>query len=181
MHRLRAGVAVTLILAGALAPALAVAQTTTSTLQGHVLDRNGSAIPGARVDVKGETVSRAVVTDETGFYRALALAAGSYSATVSKDGFTTAAIPAVTLLLDTTVTLDVTLEVATRGESVTVLAEAPLVDATTSTLRQAIDSRTIASIPLNGRNYLDLVLLTPGVAVNTNARSDLNGRDTRGS
>jgi hypothetical protein len=69
-----------------------------------------------------------------------------------------------------------------QAESVTVEAVAPLVDLRNSSSRQVIDSRTIDAIPLNGRNYLDLIILTPGVAVNSNARSDLPpARDTRGA
>ena len=58
----------------------------------------------------------------------------------------------------------------------TVTAAVPIIDTTDSSTKELIDARTIDSIPLNGRNYLDLIRLTPGVAVNANARADLTNR-----
>jgi outer membrane receptor protein involved in Fe transport len=158
------------------------AQTTTSTLEGRVLDPSGAGINGASVEVKGTTVRRQVTSDPSGFYRAVALPAGTYTVTAASAGFKTKVVEGIELLLNRTVTLDVSLEVAAQAESVTVEARAPLVDLASSSNRQVIDSRTIEAIPLNGRNYLDLVLLTPGVVVNDTARSDLPpARDTRGA
>jgi len=85
------------------------------------------------------------------------------------------------VLLDRTVTINVTMELAGQAESVVIHIEPPPIDRTTSSTGQTIDTRAIESMPLNGRNYLDLILLTPGVAVNDNARSDLTNRDTHGS
>lgn len=160
----------------------AFAQTTTSTLEGHVLDPSKAGIPGATVQVKGATINRQVTTDPNGFYRAVALPAGVYSVGASQDGFKTKALDGIELFLNRTVTLDISMEVAGQAESVTVEASAPLIDLASSSSRQVIDSRTIDSIPLNGRNYLDLVKLTPGVAFNETARADLPpAKDTRGA
>jgi hypothetical protein len=159
----------------------ATAQTTTSVLQGTVVDASGAALPGATVAVKGTTASREVVTDAEGFYRAVSLPAGTYSVTVSLAGFKTKVLEQMTLVLDRTATLDITMEVAPRTETVTVSAAVPLMDVTNSSTKSVIESSTIDSIPLNGRNYLDLIRLTPGVVVNTSARADLTNRDTNGS
>jgi hypothetical protein len=159
-----------------------LAQTTTSTVEGRILDPSGAGISGATVEVKGTTIRRELASDPSGFYRAVALPAGRYSVTAGSAGFKTKVLEGIELFLNRTVTLDVSLDVATQAESVTVEASAPLVDLVSSSNRQVIDSRTIEAIPLNGRNYLDLVLLTPGVVVNDSARSDLPpARDTRGA
>jgi hypothetical protein len=158
------------------------AQTTTATLEGRVVDASGGGIAGATVGVKGPTVRREVAADAKGFYRALALPAGIYSVSASSPGFKTKVLEGIELFLNRTVTFDIPMEMAAQAESMTVEVSAPLVDVTSSSNRQVIDSRTIDAIPLNGRNYLDLVLLTPGVTVNESARADLApARDTRGA
>lgn len=158
------------------------AQTTTSTLEGKVVDASGAGVARATVTVHGPNVRRDVTTDASGFYRAVALTPGIYSVSASSQGFKTKVLEGIEIFLNRTVTLDIPMEVAAQTESVTVVANAPLIDKTTSSNRQVIDSRTIESIPLNGRNYLDLIQLTPGVAVNDNARADLPpARDTKGA
>jgi hypothetical protein len=160
----------------------ASAQTTTAIVQGKVTDPSGGGIAGATVTVKGTTVRREVTTDAAGFYRAIAMPAGVYSVSAAGTGFNTKVLNGIELFLDRTVTIDISLPIAAQSETMTVVTAAPLVDHTSSSNRQVIDSRTIDAIPLNGRNYLDLVLLTPGVAVNTNARADLPpARDTSGA
>jgi len=155
---------------------------TTATLEGRVVDASGGGIAGATVTVKGPTVQREVAADAKGFYRALALPAGIYSISASRPGFNTKVLEGIELFLNRTVTIDIPMQVAAQSESMTVQVTAPLVDVSSSSNRQVIDSRTIDAIPLNGRNYLDLIQLTPGVAVNTNARADLApARDTRGA
>ncbi len=159
-----------------------MAQTTTATLEGRVLDPSGAGIPGATVAVKGPTVGREVTTDATGFYRAVALPAGVYSVSASSPGLKSKVLEGIELFLNHTATLDIAMEVAVQAESVLVVASAPLIDKTSSSNRQVIDSRTIDAMPLNGRNYLDLIQLTPGVTVNDSARADLApARDTKGA
>ena len=101
--------------------------------------------------------------------------------TVSHSGFSTKVLEGVALVLDRTAQLDIRMEITPRTESITVTTAVPLLDTTESAVKEVIDSRTIDSIPLNGRNYLDLILLTPGVVVNTQARSDLSSLDTNGA
>lgn len=158
-----------------------LAQTTTATIEGSIRDAQGALIPRASVLVEGPTDRRSITAGGDGFYRAVALPVGTYTVTAEASGFATRVLQGIVLVLDRTLTLDITLDLAGQQETVTVVGGAENVDFTTSTTRQVIDSQQIQSIPLNGRNYLDLVLLTPGVVVNDNARADRTNRDTRGS
>ncbi len=157
------------------------AQTTTSTLEGKTVDSSGAPMAGVSVEVKGSTEDRIVVTGVDGSYRAAALPAGLYVVTASLKGFQTQVLKGITITLDRTVILNVTMQVASHTETVIVTAAPPLIDTTDSSVKSLIDARTINAIPLNGRNYLDLIKLTPGVSVNTNAPAALSNRDTNGS
>src|ERR1700693_4128245 len=76
-----------------------VAQTTISILEGKITDSTGGVLPGASVEVEGATVTRNIVTDPYGLYRAVALPAGTYTVTVNKTGFKTKVFRQVTLVL----------------------------------------------------------------------------------
>src|ERR1035441_1274420 len=108
----------------------AVAQTTVSILEGKITDSTGAVLPGATVAVEGTTVTRTIVTDPNGLYRALALPAGTYTVTVNKAGFETKVLRQVTLVLDQSVELNLAMEVASHKESVNVTAEVPLMHVT---------------------------------------------------
>ena len=151
--------------------ASSIAQTTTSILEGRVKDSSGAVIADASVSVEGANVSRAVTTDASGQYRALALPAGTYTVTASMAGFQTKVVRGVTVVLDRTVELNIALAPAPVSESVSVTGATPLIDTATASTRQVIDDKTIETMPLNGRNYLDLIRLTPGVAINSSAQS----------
>ncbi len=157
------------------------AQTTISILEGKITDSTGAVLPGASVEVEGTTVTRTIVTDQNGLYRAVALPAGTYTVTVNKTGFKTKVLRQVTLVLDRTVELDVAMEIASHTELMSVTAEVPLVDTTSSSTRGVIESSVIESIPLNGRNYLDLIQLLPGVATNANASNGGQAKDAVGA
>ena len=164
-----------------LCSAATLAQTTTATIEGTITDTSGGVIPGVTVEVQGETLARSVVSDAAGFYRAVALPPGRYTVAATLSGFENRRVEGVDVALNHTATVDVRLVVAGQSETVVVRANLPRIDSKTSSTSHVVTAREIDAIPLNGRNYLDLVLLTPGAIVNANTRTDLSDRDTRGA
>lgn len=145
----------------------AVAQTTTSTIEGTVTDPNGAVIAGATVRASGTTLAaeRSATTDAEGFYRLAALPAGTYKVTVSQTGFNTSTSN-IELTLNRVATFDVQLQVGSGVSEVTVTNELPLVEPNTAATGLTVTPQQIVNLPVNGRNYLDLLQLVPGVAVN---------------
>jgi hypothetical protein len=144
---------------------------TTSTIEGTVKDEQGAPIPGAQVKVRSQALAteRTMTTNSEGFYRLTALPAGDYSILVSQPGFTSRQFEKLELTLNRTVTIDVTLEAGPVRETVTVTSEAPPLESDRSSTGSTIVPRQIVELPINGRNYLDLLQLVPGVALNRQA------------
>jgi hypothetical protein len=157
---------------GAFTPA-ARAQTT-STIEGSVTDRQGLAVAGAEVRLVSDTVGfdKTTVTDGNGNYQLAAVPAGTYRLTVSRSGFATKAFKSLDITLNRTLRFDVTLEVSSVQQEVEVSAVPPLLETTSSSEGVTITPQQIVDMPINGRNYLDLMQLVPGVAINRQA--DLN-------
>jgi outer membrane receptor protein involved in Fe transport len=147
----------------------ATAQTTTSTIEGVITDANGAVVGGAEVKASGATLAseRETLSDSQGFYRLTALPAGAYTLTVSRAGFATSTAN-IELTLNRVVTFDVKLQVGNvGGEVVNVTAdELPLLDHNNAATGSTITPRQIRELPVNGRDYLDLLQLVPGVAIN---------------
>ena len=149
----------------------APAQTTTSTIEGVVTDPNGAVIAGAEVKASGTTLAfeRTATTDPEGFYRLTPLPAGTYTLTVSATGFA-ASTSNIELTLNRVATFNVKLQVGAVGAVVSVNAdELSLLEPNASSTGQTIAPRQIVGLPTNGRHYLDLLQLVPGVAINRQA------------
>ena len=170
----RAGTLVLFLLL--LFPLSALAQTTVSTIEGTIKDAQGSVVSGAQVAVKSPAlgIERTATTDASGFYRITALPAGNYSITISHTGFSTRTFDNVELTVNRTLTLDIPLEVGAVQEQVDVVEYAQLLNPTASSTGATVTPQQIKEMPTNGRNYLDLMQLVPGVVVNrqANAGSD---------
>lgn len=154
-----------------LLPFSVAAQTTTSTIQGTVKDPNGAVVAGADVKISGAalTSERTVTTDAEGLYRLTALPAGSYTLTVSAKGFNTGTAR-VELTLNRVVNFDFPLQVGSSSETVNVTSDVlPLLEQNTAATGATVMPRQIMEYPVNGRNYLDLMQLVPGVAINRQA------------
>jgi hypothetical protein len=135
-----------------------------SNLQGNVVDPSGAVIPGATAEITNTAtgVSQKVTTDSGGNYRFNSLAPGDYQVAVSVAGFNTATIK-VTLLTGQTVNLPVTLTVAGSTQRVQVTEQAPVLDTADSRLQATVGSQELHALPLQGRNFLGLASVTPGV------------------
>lgn len=142
-----------------------IAQTTTSSIEGTVTDASGAVIQGAEVTARGATLAaeRRTTTDAKGVYRLAALPAGTYTVSVAFAGLVTRTA-ALEVTLNRVVTFDATLEVG--GVQETIAVSAPALDLSTSATTTTITPREITELPVNGRNYLDLLQLVPGVAIN---------------
>ena len=157
-----------------LAPAsrAADAQTLTSaSVTGTVHDASGAVIPGATVDIVNLRTNQAqqAVTDARGRFRLLYLPVGDYALTVQLAGFGSTRT-ALTLKVGDQIDLPIVLQAATVTEAVQVEAAAPLVEARRTEVSAAVSPQEVDTLPLNGRNYLDLALLAPNVS-RTNLRS----------
>jgi hypothetical protein len=143
------------------------AQTTNGAILGTISDPSNAAVPGATVTIKSvETgAQQSATTDSNGGYNIPNLQVGHYAITVSRSGFKTAVLPSVELQVAQQAKIDTVLQVGEVSEQVEVTADAsPLLNAVTSSVGQVIDTKTIASTPLNGRNFWQLTQLTPGVS-----------------
>lgn len=151
----------------------------TATLTGTATDPTGAAVPNAHITIHnmGTGAERIVETDSSGLYTVPALQPGTFSVTATASGFGKLTVQNVQLLVDQTQTVNLHLTVASSGETVEVQATAPLqIQAETITVGQVIDNATVQQLPLNGRHFLDLTVMTPGGVV-----ADTNGSLTSAS
>ena len=153
----------------ALIPLLAVAillgQQGRGTISGIVADASGAVVPNASVAITNTAtnVTYPTATNAEGLYVAPALPVGSYTITVEQAGFKRAVRSGVTLQVDQRAAVDFRLEVGATAEAIEVTADALLVDTGSATVGKVVENRRIAELPLNGRNVLALVMLTPAV------------------
>lgn len=140
---------------------------TTSEIRGLVRDTAGAVFPGVTLSATSPALIRGEVTtvsDDRGNYRFPALQAGTYQVRAELPGFATEVVTDIDVGINRTVQLDIVMQVAAVEQEITVRADAVAVRTTDSDFKERINSRTIDDIPLNGRQFLDLMKLTPGVA-----------------
>jgi hypothetical protein len=144
--------------------ALSFAQFT-SGIEGTITDPAGASVPGASVKVTNPStgMTRSTVTSSAGYYRVVALAAATVTVSVSAPGFKTSTREAVSLQADEVRTIDFSLEIGAADTKVTVAAEAPVVDLAEGRISASISEQKVRELPLVGRNFFTLVILTPGV------------------
>jgi hypothetical protein len=147
----------------------AVSQQTTATLLGTISDPSGASIPGVAMQASNlaTNVVREATSDSSGAYSMPNLPPGNYKVTASKSGFQTARLENVTLQVEQVARLDLRLEVGSMTETVNVDASAALLQTETSSVGTVIDSAKIVDLPLNGRNFIQLAQLIPGVQAGT--------------
>ncbi|HEX8250297.1 MAG TPA: TonB-dependent receptor [Pyrinomonadaceae bacterium] len=140
------------------------AQTESARVQGTVTDASGAAIAGATVTVTDAGTGRVVTaqTNEEGNYSILSLQPGRYQMSVTQTNFKTTRQD-VTLEVAQNATLNFALEAGGVTEVVTISADVPQVETSTSAIGEVIQGREAVELPLNGRNVLELARLTPGV------------------
>jgi len=141
----------------------ASAQTNTSAIAGVITDETGAAVPNATVTVTETSTGQVRTTSATGEYVVSQLPPGKYDVKVGAQGFQTALASGVTLDVAQRARLDFTMKVGQLSQQVEVTARAAVMDTDTASLGQTIEQRTVNDLPLNGRNYLTLGSLSPGV------------------
>lgn len=136
-----------------------------ATLTGTVTDAQGAAISGAKVTAANtETgLTRTVETTGDGLFNFVRLPIGDYNLTVEFQGFKTYKREALRLGIGAVVAVNPSLEVGSISDAVTVSGETPVVETTRSQTSTVVNERAIANLPINGRNFLDFTVLTPGV------------------
>jgi len=142
---------------------IAYAQSTAS-LNGTVTDPLGAAVPNVKVSATNQAtgVVSDTQTDGAGGYLFPALPIGIYRLEVTASGFQTAVISNLKLDVATSVTQNVQVKVGEATEKIEIVADAAIIETTTNSMGQVINDKTVQEIPLNGRHFTDLSLLTPG-------------------
>ena len=139
----------------------------TGTISGMVTDPSGAVIAGAQITIKSTQtgLERKLISDAAGNYAAASLQPGNYAVMASASGFSNFTIKSVELAVDQKTTINIPMGLISAGETVQVESSAPLIDTQSITVGQVIDAQTVQDIPLNGRHFLDLTVLTPGGVV----------------
>ncbi len=156
----------------------------TATIQGRITDPSGAVIAAARVTATNTAtgIASSSLTTGSGDFTIPFLAPGVYNLVASKDGFSSAEQRGVKLDVDQTARLDLKLELGGVTQTIQVLATGPLLQTQTAGIDQQIENTTIVTLPLNGRDYTQLVTLGAGAAPNPHSRASngfsLNGGTT---
>jgi outer membrane receptor for ferrienterochelin and colicin len=154
-----------LVLTGAVA-SHAQTQITTGVIQGSIVDATGALVPGAVVEIKNlsTNLTRGFTTGDDGRFVFLQLPSGTYNVTTTKDGFATIIQEKVNVTVGQAVILNMTMKVSGTQETVTVTGTST-VDTSRTEVSNTLNETTIATTPILGRKFEDLLTLTPGVSI----------------
>ena len=152
-------------------PAPVLAQQTTGTIAGRVVDEQDAGIPGATVTATNADTGlvRELTSGGNGLYRLAALPVGTYDVVTERPGLARFVRGGVVVNIGHTTDLDIILRVAPLAQTITVTASAPLISLTSSAVGQVVDLARIESLPLNGRQFANLAATVPGVGLGFHA------------
>jgi hypothetical protein len=174
-----------MLLAMALAfSGILLAQSPTAVVTGSVVDSTGASVPGARVTIVNQATSVVSTrnTNGEGAFTIINLLPGNYVLTVEKDGFKKTALPVFKLDVNQTLSEKITLEVGATSETVEVSASSVevMVQRATTELGTTMDEQMVHELPLNGRNFTQLMVLQPGVNPMDTSQGNSHGRTNAG-
>src|SRR5436190_22696907 len=155
----------------------AFAQTRGGETNGTVTDSTGAVVPGAAVTLtnQGTNIQSTATTNNNGYFVFVNVQPGAYKLKVEKPGFK-AVESTFQVAVNQAVTQNMTLDVGSAATTVEVTAAAPVIDSTTTELGTVIEEKTVQALPLNGRNFTQLLTLTPGVTpVSTSQNKSIGG------
>ena len=165
LHHKRTGVVLLCLLF--LVATIVWGQVEQGVIMGYVKDTSDAAIPGAAVTITNvdTNISHETTTDAGGYYRSIPLAVGNYTVAVEYAGFKRTVRAGLTLEVQQQALVDLVMEVGAVSEEITVTAATPLLQTSEASQGEVIENRKIVDLPLNGRSYLQLALLTKGANV----------------
>jgi hypothetical protein len=165
------------LLCVAAAPALLAAQSTSGSISGTVSDESRAVLPGVSILVENvETgAQRTLVSDADGRYRVLSLTPGTYRVTAELSGFTRSVRDDLTVMIGADVPHNNIMKVGGVAEKVTVTADETTLDLSTAEVGGVVTPKQIAELPLNGRSFMQLATLQPGVNVSRTTERDFGG------
>jgi len=142
------------------------AQASSATINGTLRDSSGSVIPGANLVIRNTatSVEARTASNESGYYAFLNIIPGQYTLEVTKAGFRTNKLSQFTLAVNQTATIDIVMEIGSVDQAINVEAIGAEVQASTSEIGAVVARQQVVDLPLNGRNFTQLLSLTPGVA-----------------
>jgi hypothetical protein len=154
------------------------AQGATATILGTVTDASGAAVPDASVQVKNTAtgITQSATSDPQGRFRVSEIGVGDYEVQASKMGFQTTVHKGITLAVGSQVVVDFSLAVGQQTQTVTVEGQVAEVETTNAAISTFTSEQQMRELPLNGRNFEQLILLAPGVATVTWSLNPLQGR-----
>src|SRR5258708_4631539 len=159
------------------------AQVERASIIGNITDKTGAAMTGVEVTITNESTNTSVrvTSDSAGAYTAVNLIPGSYSASASRSGFRPVVFRNFVLQVGQSARLDITMEVGNVEQTVEVSGAIPLLQTENASVGQVIGKEAVNALPLNGRNFVQLAILAPGVSgldyaqpatINTGKRPD---------
>ncbi|HYH00895.1 MAG TPA: carboxypeptidase regulatory-like domain-containing protein [Terriglobales bacterium] len=157
--------AVLLAIAATVFSPVSYGQSTAATITGTVLDQTGAAVPDVKIALTNINTGfrRQVETNDQGYFVLPQLQPGQYKLQAFREGFALVDIPDITLNASDRRDLQIKLKVSTASESVTISASAITVNTSDGTVSTVVDRQFVERLPLNGRSFQPLILLTPGV------------------
>jgi hypothetical protein len=158
-------------------------EASTGIIEGTVKDSSGAVVPGVTVTVKSITTgfTATAISNDTGYYRIEQLPVGTYEVRAELTGFAPVRQAKLKLQVGQKLTIDLTLGVAGQAETVTVTSEAPVVETSKTQVSSIVSDSAVANLPVNGRNFIDFVLLTPGVTRDAGRSGDISFAGQRGT
>lgn len=166
-----------LVVAVLLLPAAMLYAQATASIAGTVTDPSGAVVTAAKVTLVNEATqfTRVVETNASGAYQATAIPAGSYTVTVAKEGFEQTRQSGIQAAVASTVTVNLTLNLGAETMTISVTGTAPLLQGQTAAVSGLVDPQQMLAIPLESRDFTDLVLLTPGAHMGTASNLSIGG------
>ena len=153
------------------------AQLSTATLNGNVRDSKGASVPGATITLHNveTSVNNTTVSNGSGAYVFVSISPGNYTLQTKAPGFSSAEIPVFTLTVGQVAKIDFSLKVGSQSFKVVVQGATPQLNVSNANLGTVIGARQVNNLPLNGRNFTELLALTPGVSTVSVAQNSGGG------
>ncbi len=158
------------------------AQSVMGAIQGTIVDQQGGVLPGVIVTVTNTdtAVARSTMTDETGSFRAELLPVGTYDISAELPGFTPQKRSNIGVTVASTMTFRIQMSVAAVSETVNVTSAAPVIETTKTQVSATVSEAQVKNLPVNGRNFINFALLTPGVTTDVRT-GDISFAGQRGT